>query len=166
MHKTCDFRDWVKSRANRQGQSPKHLRQKFWKIFLSVFRDWKFYPGESCKVSRKNLWVPSQLEPPPMNKSPDWATRNIKNPNFEKYAKYFSWLGHWPASESRKIYVWAHDWDIRLDQPATESPEQSNTVFEILTIFVKTKYFPKITKHSKLFLWLINRDWACENTFN
>ena len=131
MHKTCDFCDWVKSRTNRQGQSPEHLRQKLWKIFLSVFRDWKFYLRESRKVSCENLWALSRLDLPPAKKSPDWVARNIKNPNFEKYAKYFSWLGHWPANESRKIYVWARDWDIQLDQPATESPEQSNTVFEI-----------------------------------
>ena len=166
MHKTRDFCDWVKLRASHQGQSLEHLRQKFWKIFLSVFRKWKFYLRESREVSRENLWVPSRLEPPPVNKSPDWAVRNIKNPNFEKYSKYFSRLGHWPASESRKISVWAHDWSMWLDQPATKSPEQGNTIFEILTIFVKEKYFPKTTKHLKIFLWLINRDWACENTFN
>ena len=88
------FRDWVKLRSSRQGQSPEHSRQKFWKIFLSVFRDWKFYPQESHEVSRENLWVPSRLEPPPMNKSPDWVARHIKNPNFEKYSKYFSRLRH------------------------------------------------------------------------
>ena len=38
---------------------------------------------------------------------------------------------------------------MRLDQPATESPEQGNTVFEILTNFVNTKYFPKTTKTLK-----------------
>ena len=30
-----------------------------------------------------------------------------------------------------------------------DSLEQGNTVFEFLTIFVKTKYFPKITKTLK-----------------
>ena len=29
----------------------------------------------------------------------------------------------------------------------------------------KTKYFPKTTKTLKIFLCLINQDWACENTF-
>ena len=100
MRKTRDFRDWVKSRASRQGQSPEHSRQKFWKIYLSVFRNWKFYS--------RDLWVLSRLGLPPTNKSPDWVARNIKNPNFEKHFKYFSRLGHWPASEPRKIFVWAH----------------------------------------------------------
>ena len=44
---------------------------------------------------------------------------------------------------------WVLDWGMWLDQPATESPEQGNTVFEILTIFVKTKYFLKTTKTLK-----------------
>ena len=108
---------------------PEHSRQKFWKIYLSVFRDWKFYPQGSREVSRENLWVPSQLDLPPTNKSLDWVARNIKNPNFEKYFKYFSQLGHWPANELRKISMWARDWDMRLDQPATKSLKQGNTVF-------------------------------------
>ena len=149
MRKTHDFRDWVKLRASRQGQSPEHSRQKFWKIYLSVFHDWKFYPRESREVSRENLWVLSQLDLPPVNKSLDWVARNIKNPNFEKYSKYFSWLGHWPASEQRKISVWARDWDMRLDQPVTESQKQDNTIFEIFDIFVKTKDFQKTTKTLK-----------------
>ena len=42
--------------------------------------------------------------------------------------------------------MWARDWDIRLDQPATESPKQGNIVFENFDIFAKTKDFPKTTK--------------------
>ena len=38
---------------------------------------------------------------------------------------------------------------MRLDQPATESLEQGNTIFEVLKIFVKTEYFPKTTKTLK-----------------
>ena len=42
------------------------------------------------------------------------------------------------------------DWtNPRLDQPATKSPEQVNTVFENFDIFVKTKDFPKTTKTLK-----------------
>ena len=136
MRKTRDFRDWVKLRASRQGQSPEHSRQKFWKIYLSVFHDWKFYPRESREVSRENLWVLSQLDLPPTNKSPDWVARNIKNLNFEKYSKYFSRLGHWPTSEPWKISVWARDWYMWWDQPVTELPKQGNIVFEIFDIFL------------------------------
>ena len=123
--------------------SPKHSRQKFWKIFLSVFHDWKFYPWESHEVSHENLWAFSRLDLPPANKSPDWVARNIKNPNFEKYSKHFSWLGHWPASEPWKISVWARNWDIWLDQPVTESQKQGNNVFEIFDIFCKNKRLSK-----------------------
>ena len=143
MRKTRDFRDWVKSRASRQGQLPELSRQKFWKIYLSVFCDWKFYPRENCEVSHENLWALSWLDLPPANKSPDWVARNIKSPNFEKYSKYFSRLGHWPASESRKISVWTHDWDMRLDQLVTESPKQGNTVFWNFDIFCKNKRLSK-----------------------
>ena len=52
-------------------------------------------------------------------------------------------------SELRKISVWARDWGMRLVLPATELPKHGNIVFELLTIFVKTKYFPKTTKTLK-----------------
>ena len=38
---------------------------------------------------------------------------------------------------------------MRLDQPATKSPEQGNTIFEIFDIFAKAKDFPKITKNTQ-----------------
>ena len=156
MRKTHNFRDWVKSRASRQGQSLEYSRQKFWKVFLSVFRDWKFYPRESCEVSHENLWVPSRLEPPPANKSPDWAVRNDKNSNFatgtltrQWDAKNFCvglWLGH---------VIWS------------TSRTGQNRFFEIfLTFLQKQKTFQKQLKHLKIFLCLINKDGACENKFN
>ena len=55
--KTRDFRDWIKSPHSRQLKPPKHSRTKFWKNFLSVFRDWKVYPRVSRELSRENLWV-------------------------------------------------------------------------------------------------------------
>ena len=62
-------------------------------------------------------------------------------------------MRHWPASEPRKISVWACDEDMQLDQPATESPKQGNTFFEIFDIFAKTKDYPKTTKtHKNLFV--------------
>ena len=45
--------------------------------------------------------------------------------------------------------MWACDWDMRLDQPATELPKQGNIVFENFDIFAKTKDFPKTTKTLK-----------------
>ena len=53
-----------------------------------------------------------------------------------------------PVSRA-KISIWDRDWDMRLDQPTTESPKQSNIIFEIFDIFVKTKDFQKTTKTLK-----------------
>ena len=54
---TRAFRDLIESPQSRQFKSPKHSRTKIWKIFLSVFRDWKVYPRVSREMSRENLWV-------------------------------------------------------------------------------------------------------------
>ena len=59
-----------------------------------------------------------------------------------------------------------HDYDMWLDQPVTELPKQGNTVFKVLTSFVKTKNFPKTTKTLKNIFVFDQQDWACENTFN
>ena len=48
-----------------------------------------------------------------------------------------------------KIFVWAHNWDMRLDQSSIESPKQDSIVFENFDIFVKTKDFPKTAKTLK-----------------
>ena len=69
--KTRVFRDWNKSPQSRQLKPPKHTRPKIWKIFLSVFRDWKVYPRVSRELSRENLWVTSRLDLPLANKSPE-----------------------------------------------------------------------------------------------
>ena len=122
-----------------RAQSLEHSRQKFWKIYLSIFRDWKFYLRESCEVSRENLWVSSRLDLPPANKSPDWVTRNIKNPNFEKYSKYFSRLGHWPANEPQKISVWARDWT----NPQLSRQNKATQFLKFLTFFAKKKRLSK-----------------------
>ena len=51
------FRDWNESPQSNQFKLPKHSKTKIWKNFLSVFRDWKVYPRESCELSCENLWV-------------------------------------------------------------------------------------------------------------
>ena len=51
------FCDWSESPTSRQVKPPKHSKTKFWKNFLSVFRDWKVYPWGSRELSRENLWV-------------------------------------------------------------------------------------------------------------
>ena len=121
------------------GPTARTLKNKNLKYFLSVFRNWKVYPRESRDVSRENLCVLLATSPSTREKVTILSREKHKTQIFEIYSKYFLWLGLWPASEPRKIFEWARDWGMRLDQPATESPEQGNTVFEILTIFVKTK---------------------------
>ena len=88
--------------------SPKHSRQKFWKIFLSVFHDWKFYPWESREVSRENLCVSLVTGTSTREQVASPSREKHKDPNFEKYSKYFLRLGHWPASELRKISRLGH----------------------------------------------------------
>ena len=130
-------------------QAARTLKTKILKNFLSVFHDWKFYPWGSLERSRENLWVPLTTGTSIREQVTDLSRKKHKNPNFEKYSKYFSRLGHWLASEPWKISEWACDWGMQLDRPTIESPEQGNTAFEILTIFVKSKYFPKTTKTLK-----------------
>ena len=54
------------------------------------------------------------------------------------------------------------DWtNLRL------SRQNRATLFlKFFTFLQKQKTFQKQLKHSKIFLCLINKDWACENTFN
>ena len=85
--------------------------QKFWKNFLSVFRDWKSHLQGSRELSRENLCVPLVTGP---------STR-------EQVAK----------TDPR-----ARDWGMQLVWPATESPKQDNTVFEIFS-FCKNKILSK-----------------------
>ena len=35
---------------------------KFWKICLSLFRDWEVHAGASCEDSHESFWVNSRLE--------------------------------------------------------------------------------------------------------
>ena len=58
------------------------------------------------------------------------------------------WSIYSPMSREKSL-LWTRDWGMWLVLPATKSPEQGNTFFEFLTIFVKTKYFPKTTKTLK-----------------
>ena len=127
--KTHNFRNWIKLHASHHGQPPKHLKTRILKIFPSFFRNWKVYLRGSRKVRHENLCVPLTIGPSTREQVTILSHKKHKKLNFEKYSKYFSQLGHWLANESQKISVWAHNWNMRLDQPATESPEQGNTVF-------------------------------------
>ena len=76
------FRDLIELPQSRQLKPPKHSRTKIWKIFLSVFCDWKVYPRVSRELSRKNLCVtlatgPSTREQVAKNdpRRRDWGSR-------------------------------------------------------------------------------------------
>ena len=105
-------------------QVARTLKTKILKNFLSVFRDWKFYPWGSLEISRKNLWVPLATGTSTCEQVTDLSRKKHKNPNFEKYSKYFSRLGHWLASEPWKISEWARVrsmleiFDILIDEQA------------------------------------------------
>ena len=90
--KTRDFRDWIKSPHSRQLKPPKHSRTKIWKIFLSVFRDWKVYPRVSRELSRENLWVNLATGP---------STREQVAKNDQRRCDWDSRLDT-PATEPRK----------------------------------------------------------------
>ena len=82
ISKTRDFRDWNESPKSLQIKPPKHSRTKIWKIFLSVFHDWKVYPRVSRELSHENLWVtlttrPSTCEQVAKNdlRRRDWGSR-------------------------------------------------------------------------------------------
>ena len=76
------FRDWRESPQSRHFKLPKHSKTKVWKIFLSVFRNWKVYPRGSHELSHQNLWVtlatrPSTCEQVAKNdpRRRDWGSR-------------------------------------------------------------------------------------------
>ena len=99
---------------------------------LCTLHDWTFHPRTSRQHESRKTW---------------------KSRFFEKYSKYFSQLGHLPASESsisreKSLYVLvteACDWA----NPRLSCQNRATLVLKILTIFVKTKYFPKTTKTLK-----------------
>ena len=83
LHKTRDFRDWIKSRISRQVQPPEHLKGKLLKNFLSVFRDWKFHSQESGELSRENLCIPLAIGPS--------IRKQVANLSHEKHEKPDFW---------------------------------------------------------------------------
>ena len=90
--KTRVFRDLIKSPHSRQLKPPKHSRTKIWKIFLSVFRDWKVYPRVSRELSCENLWVNLATGP---------STREQVAKNDQRRCDWGSWLDI-PATEPPK----------------------------------------------------------------
>ena len=83
----------LKQVANKSpGQVAKTLKVKIVKNFLSVFRDWKFYPRGSRELSCENLCVPLMTGP---------FTREQVAKNNTRACGYSMRL-RWPATESTK----------------------------------------------------------------
>ena len=90
------------------------------------------------------------------------AKLSYKNPkilDFWNFSKSFSWLGAWLAKGSRKLLSKLATGLIR----DSESPKQSCAIFKI---FQNKNTFQKQSKHSKIFLCLINIWLSMCNTFN
>ena len=84
LHKTRDFRYWIKSRISRQVQPPEHLKGKLLKNFLSVFREKKFHSGESRELSRINLWEPLATGPSIHEQVANLSREKHEKPDFWK----------------------------------------------------------------------------------
>ena len=77
----------------------------------------------------------------------------MKTQIFEKYSKSFSRLKHLPTNElpmsdEKSLYelaTGAADWA----NPQLSHQNKATLVLKMLTIFLKTKYFPKTTKTLK-----------------
>ena len=72
---------------------------RFWKISLSLFRDWDFHK----LVSHERLWVNSRLGLPLAKESRKWVSKKSKIQIFENFLSVFhDWKSHLP--ESRKPF--------------------------------------------------------------
>ena len=118
------------------------------------------------REAAKIFVYPSWLDLPLTNKSPDWVARNIKNQILKNILSIFrNWGFDLLVSREKSLCGLATgtcDWtNLRL------SRQNRATLFlKILTFLQKQMTFQKQLKHSKIFLCLINKYWACENTFN
>ena len=136
---------WLKQVANKlPGQVARHRRWNFWKICLSVFRDWKFHPRGSHEGSRKHFCVTLTIRAFTHEQVANLSREKPKNPDFlKKFLSIFhDWDNDVPVSCENLLYELATG-DMRLDWLATKSLEQGNTVFENFVTFCKNKILSK-----------------------
>ena len=148
------------------GSAARILERKLLKNCLSVFRDWKFDSRESRELSRKNLYVPLAIGPSTCELVTNLSREKHETPNFWKNILSFfrDWSIYPPMS--RQWVAKNLCMDSRLGHAIGSTCDWiARTGQHSFWIFLKTKYFPKTTKTLKKILWLINKDWACENTF-
>ena len=138
---------------------------KFLKNLSKYFSRLEIPPARKSWRELQKLWVSSRLKLPLVNKPPNWVARKLKTQNFWKFSKSFSRRIFDPPVSREKLLCRLTTGGMRLVCPATKSPEQGNTVFEIFDIFVKTKDFPKIIKTLKNIFVFDQQKLSMWNTF-
>ena len=74
--------EWVANKS--PSQAAKNPCDKFWKIWLSIFRDWKVHPRVSHKESRETLWVKLTTRVSTRESVAKLSCENAKHPDFWK----------------------------------------------------------------------------------
>ena len=164
--------DSVEREMGKTVNSHKNSRENTEKNFENSLRNAK-HAFFATKVSRQQVARSSH--------------QNTQRQNCEKFSKCFSWLEGLPVrkswAEPQKSLCTLRDWTFhsrtsRQNQHTSSRlyhatwmtrdwvPKTGQHCFWKFSVFVKTKYFSKTPKTLKnLFVFWINKDWACENTF-
>jgi len=104
MQNTCFLRlDWVANESPKQ--VAKNLCDKFFRIYLSVFRDWKVYSRARHDWSCQTFWVNLATEASTREPVAKLSRENPKNPDFQNFSKSFSRLWAWPARKLPRAAV-------------------------------------------------------------
>lgn len=128
------------------GQVARHLRRNFWKIFLSVFRNWKFHPRGSHEGSHENFCVTLVTRASTREQVASLSREKSKNPDFEKFLSIFrNWDFYSPMSHEYSLsgaHNWGHTTRLTRDQVA-RTGQHYFFFFFFLTIFCKNKILSK-----------------------
>ena len=121
-------------------QVVKNPCDKFWKICLSVFCDWKFHSRVSRNGSRQAFWVNLTTGASTRETVAKLSRDKPQNLGFWKISKSFPWLGAWLTRESRKLLSKLATEGARLDWLARVSRQyRVAQLLKFLTFFkIKT----------------------------
>ena len=138
-------------------QIAKNPYEKFWEIFLTVFRDWEVHSQLSREGNRETVWVNSRLELPLTNQLPNRVAKMLKTQNFENFLSIFCDWGY-DSPESREellskltIRSTRLDWLVRVSRQ-----NRVAKFLKFLNFFQSKNNFQKQLKHSKTHhnIWL------------
>ena len=87
---------------SRQDKSPNTLETKFLKNLSKCFSRLEGPPTSKLRREPWKFLYSLATGASTHEQAAKPSRENFKNQNFGKFSKSFSWLGHWPASESRK----------------------------------------------------------------